>query len=121
MKKFILRALPIVMVLVVVIGTPVFALSDNILVPGGIEKGSIDTADRVIKNVWGTVLTVLQVLAVAAIVVAGVKYMFAGADEKANLKNGLLVLAVGAILVFGASTVVKLLIGAVNELNTNAK
>ena len=42
--------------------------------------------------------------------------MFAGADEKATIKQGLLILAIGAILVFGASTVVKLLIGAVNDV-----
>lgn len=116
MKKFILRALPIVMVLVVVFASPIFALDQNTTFNAAKTNESVGTVNTAINKVWGTILTVLQILAVAAIVVAGVKYMFAGADEKANLKNGLLVLAIGAILVFGASTVVRILMTAVNEL-----
>ncbi|MBO5476516.1 MAG: TrbC/VirB2 family protein [Clostridia bacterium] len=115
MKKFMLRVMPIIMVLLVVVATPVFALDLNETFNNNNAGGS-NTANRIINNVWGTVLLVLQILAVAAIVFAGVKYMFAGADEKATIKNGLLVLAIGAILVFGASTVVKLLMDVVSEV-----
>ncbi len=117
MKKFMLRVMPIVLVALVVLAGPVFALDIDNTFNHANDASATDTAGRVINNVWGTVLTVLQILAVAAIVFSGVKYMFAGADEKANIKNGMLVLVVGAILVFGASTVVKLLIGFVNEVN----
>ena len=110
MKKFILRALPILMVLALVWATPVFALDPDATFNHAKETNNIGTANKAISKVWGTILTVLQIAAVAAIVFSGVKYMFAGADEKATIKQGLL------ILVFGASTVVKLIVDATNEL-----
>ena len=116
MKKFILRALPVLMVLALVWATPVFALDIDSTFNHASETNNLTTANTAISRVWGTILTVLQIAAVAAIVFSGVKYMFAGADEKATIKQGLLILAIGAILVFGASTVVKLLIGAVNDV-----
>ena len=116
MKKFMLRVMPIIMVLLVVVATPVFALNiDNTFGQTNTNGGS-PTAQKIVNNVWGTVLLILQILSVAAIVFACVKYMFAGADEKATIKNGLIVLVIGAVLVFGASTVVSLLINVVNEV-----
>lgn len=116
MKKFMLRIIPVVLVALVVISNSVFALNIDQTFNQANQQSHSQTATNFINGVWGTVLTVLQILAVAAIVFSGVKYMFAGADEKANIKNGMLVLAIGAILVFGASTVVKLLIDTVEDV-----
>lgn len=110
MKKFMLRVMPIVLVALVMISGNVFAAID-IFNP----TGSVGEVENVVNNVWGTVLTVLRVLAVAAIVFAGVKYMFASAEGKADLKNGMVGLVVGAILVFGASIVVELIMSAANQ------
>lgn len=109
MKKFMLRVMPIVLVALLIVGN-VFAAVD-IYNP----SGSVGKIDQVVNNVWGTVLTVLRVLAVAAIVYAGVKYMFASADSKADIKGGMVGLVVGAILVFGASIVVQLIMDAANQ------
>ena len=38
--------------------------------------------------------------------------MFAAADDKAEIKQGLIGLAVGAILVFGASSIVQFILNA---------
>ncbi len=108
MKKFMLRVMPIVLVAVLVIGGNVFALDP--FNPSG-HVGNVESA---VNNIWGTVLTILRVLAVAAIVFAGVKYMFASAEGKADLKSGMIGLVVGAILVFGASIVVQLIMDAAN-------
>ena len=116
MKKFMLRALPVLMVLALVLATPVFALDIDSTFDHANDQSGSQTANDLVVGIWGTVLTVLQILAVAAIVFSGVKYMFAGADQKAEIKSGLLVLAIGAILVFGASTVVKLLVTSVEDL-----
>ena len=109
MKKFMLRVMPIVLVAFVLICGNVFAF--DIFNP----TGKVGDVENVVNNVWGTVLTILRVLAVAAIVFAGVKYMFASAEGKADLKNGMLGLVVGAILVFGASIVVELIMNAANQ------
>ena len=60
----------------------------------------------------------MQVLAVAAFCFAGVKYMFASADTKANLKNKMVGLMVGAVLVFGASSVISLITKVTSDIAT---
>ncbi len=114
MKKFMLRVMPIVLVALVLVVGPVFASGFNVLEDQ--PNSSIGTVDNAVQTIWGTVLTVLQVLAVAALVFAGVKYMFASADGKAEIKNGMLGLVIGAILVFGASAVIKMIISASREV-----
>lgn len=93
--------------------TPVFA---DISVDFPTGSGSIGTVDTGVKKVWGTVTTIVQILAFAAVVFAGLRYMFASADQKADIKKGLGMLAIGAILVFAASTVVKFVVSAANEI-----
>lgn len=123
-KKFMLRAIPVLLLVVVLISSPVFgfgnftdmdALNDNL---NNVQEGGnqSEALNKTIGGVWNTVVTVLQIAAVGAIIFAGVRYMFASASDKANIKNQLIILAVGAILVFGASTVVKLLMTATTEL-----
>ena len=73
-------------------------------------------AAQSVKKIWGTILLVLQVLAVAAFCFAGVKYMFASADTKANLKNRMVGLMVGAVLVFGATGVINLIVAIMSDV-----
>lgn len=119
MKKFILRILPIVLVAVLVLTTnTVSAITygdlRNTMNDARSGNYTVEAANSLIYRVWSVVSTVIQVLAIAAIVFAGVKYMFAGADEKATIKTGMLILVIGAVLVFGATTVVKIIANSVN-------
>ena len=114
MKKFMLRVMPIVLMAVLIIAPAVWAAPYNPL--NNNPANSITKVDDAVQKIWGTVLTVLQVCAVAALVFAGVKYMFASADGKADIKNGMMGLVIGAILVFGASAVIKLIINASTEI-----
>lgn len=115
MRKFMLRVMPIVLVALVLVVSPVFGANSAQDIINMADKG-VDSVDNAVSRIWGTVLTVLQICAVAAIVFAGVKYMFAAADQKAEIKNGLLGLVIGAILVFAASTVVQFIINATDEV-----
>lgn len=115
MKKFMLRVMPIVLVAFVLITSPVFCASAQDIMNKA-NGNVINNVDTAVSKIWGTVLTILQICAVAAIVFAGVKYMFAAADQKAEIKNGLIGLVVGAILVFAASTVVQFIINAADEV-----
>lgn len=45
--------------------------------------------------------------------------MFASADQKADIKKSMIILVLGAILVFGASTVAKFIMTATNEVIGN--
>ena len=113
MKKNVLKTLAIVLVMVLVVATPVFAIGQNFPSADG---NKIDKINIGAQKVWGTVTTIVQMLAFAAVVFAGVRYMFASADQKADIKKGLGMLTIGAILVFCASTVVKFITTAAGQV-----
>lgn len=62
-----------------------------------------------LKDTWATISVIVQILCVACVVFAGVRYMFASADQRADLKSGLSYLTIGAVLVFGAISIIKLI------------
>ena len=114
-KKIMLRVLPVLLLVVVVLASNVFAVSTDM--PTTDKKlGSVNDAAN---TIWGTVLLIFQILAIAAIVFAGIRYMFASADQKADIKKSMIILVLGAILVFGASTVAKFIMTATNEVIGN--
>ncbi len=122
-KKFLLRIIPVFVVLSIILTsvTGVFAFG-NFNDISEINKGAGTTGDGVtsvngaVNRVWKTVVTVLQILAVAAIVIAGVRYMFASADTKADIKGQTVGLVVGAVLVFGASFIVQFIINVTSDV-----
>lgn len=115
MKKL-LKILPVVMVVCMVV-TSVFAIdvptSGSDLVGNATGAGIVTGAAQ---NVWATVVTIVQILAIAAVVFAGLRYMFASADQKADIKKSMGVLAIGAVLVFGATVVLKFIQDATNQI-----
>ena len=119
-KKFILRAIPVLLLVVVLVASPVFA---NSVTDTGIstdmpeQGGGVSTVDTMATQIWGTVTTIAQIAAFAAIIFAGVRYMFASADTKADIKKQLVIIVVGALLVFGASTIVKILMNVLNDVS----
>lgn len=116
-KKIILRAIPVVIaclaVVTVVVGGNVSAISTD--VPS--SDGGLESINSLANSVWGTITVVAQILAFAAIIFAGIRYMFASADAKADIKKQTVILVVGAILVFGASTVVQILMNILNDVS----
>ena len=105
MKKLI-KILPVVMVVCMVV-TSVFAVSSENL-DAALQGGSTATnVTNAAKGIWNTVVTIVQILAVAAVVFAGLRYMFASADQKADIKKSMGILAIGAVLVFGATLILQ--------------
>ena len=76
--------------------------------PGDIEK--------TMKNTWATVATIVQILAVACVVFAGVRYMLSAADQRADIKQGMIFLAVGATIIFGATSLIRLVASSFNSI-----
>ena len=68
------------------------------------------------KNTWATVVVIVQILAVGCVVFAGLRYMFASADQRADIKQGLIYLGVGAVLVFAATTVISVVAKAAKDV-----
>lgn len=110
MKK-ILMAIMIVTVIGVFLGQ-VLAVTDPGYNPGLVD----DNIKGKTADVWATVAVVVRVAAVACVVFAGLRYMFASADQKADVKQGMIYLAIGAVLVFGATYVINLVVGSAKEI-----
>lgn len=113
MKKL-LKILPVVMVVCMVV-TSVFAITvpNSTDLSGGAASNTVSSAA---KGAWQTVVTIVRILAVAAVVFAGLRYMFASADQKADIKKSMGILAIGAALVFGATIVLDFISNATNEI-----
>lgn len=76
--------------------------------PSQIPSGNIEDVGKtkgIFDNVYTTVLFLIQVASVAGIIICGIRYMYASADAKADIKAGMMPLVIGIILVFCASTV----------------
>lgn len=101
-NKKIYKLFSIIMLLVMIFNVslvyadrPTEPLSQNV---------SGNKAITVTQKLWGTIKVIVQILAVVAIVVTGVRYMFASADGKADIKGQTVILVIGAVLVFAAAT-----------------
>lgn len=117
-KKIFLRVLPVLMICLVMFSfTFVFAATEPLDPNKALPSGQASTnLTRVTGKMWSTVLVIIQVLAVAAVVFAGLRYMFASADQKADIKKQLIILVIGAVLVFGASTVLSVIANVTKEV-----
>lgn len=118
-KKVFFRVIPVIFVLALVITSNVYGFNNfSTDKMQNLGNGSIKTADTAVNKIWGTVTLILQILAVAAIVFAGVRYMFASADGKADIKKQTIGLVVGAVLVFGASMIVSFIVNVTSDITT---
>ena len=100
--KILMKVMPVMMLLV--IGTTtVFGLSPELPTGGTAIEGVTGVAN----NIWQTVSVILQILAFAAIILAGVRYMFSSPEKKADIKGESVAIIIGAVLVFAGPTIIK--------------
>ena len=78
-------------------------------------KGTTSNAQTDVMNIGnqiiGIITTVGVVVAVVILLVLGIKYMMGSASEKAEYKKTMIPYLVGAILIFGASAITKVVVG----------
>lgn len=75
--------------------------------PSGAQSDLTDIGNKLI----GIITTVGVVVAVIVLLVLGIKYMMGSASEKAEYKKTMIPYLVGAILIFGASAITKVIVG----------
>ena len=95
------------------ISTTVFAVDPNAII-GNMEQGNnVDTGR--ISTIGGQIANILStigiIVAVIVLLVLGIKYMMGSASEKAEYKKTMIPYLVGAILIFGASAITKVVVG----------
>lgn len=116
MRKFNkVMAVMVVFVAICAFVAPVFGITYDKNVLSNANGASSDV-ETLVNNVWGTVALVVQVVAIACVVFAGLRYMFASADAKADIKKQTVILVIGAVLVFGATWIIQIIANATNDM-----
>lgn len=72
-------------------------------------------------EIGNTIISIMQVLgtviAVVAIMVIGIRYMFGSLQDRANFKETMIPYLIGAIMVFAIPTILKVIFDLVNSIN----
>ena len=114
MKKL-TKVLSVVMITIMMVSyfsTAVLAIATDPNTFDG-KSNTIDSSqiNGFMNSVINIVSMVGSAVAIIALIILGIKYMMGSAEEKAEYKKSFVPLLVGAILVFGAATVAKIIVG----------
>lgn len=108
MKKSIkIISILLIALMMIAIATPVFATITTESKPSEIVKPDMNNTENITGiggKITGIIRVVGTIVAVAILVVLGIKYMMGSAEEKAEYKKTLFPYIVGAILIFAASS-----------------
>lgn len=94
-----------IIMMVCMLGTVVFATeggSPNDIKP---TYEGVDGIKTLGGKLMGILSTIGMVIAVLILMILGIKYMMGSAEEKAEYKKTMIPYLIGAILIFGASTI----------------
>ncbi len=91
----------VIVVMIATICSNVFAVTNPASLTG---KGTTEF-DKLGNKIIGAIQAIGSIVAVAILVVLGVKYMMGSAEEKAEYKKTMIPYIIGAVLVFMASNI----------------
>lgn len=77
--------------------------------------GDIQTVGQ---KIMGIINTVGVVIAVVILMILGIKYMMGSAEEKAEYKKTMIPYIIGAVLIFGATTIANAVYNFANGFNS---
>ena len=116
MKKKILITLTITIILTTFFST-VYAGGID---PTGIVKEPTKEGVNTLYSLGNIIIGIFQVvgvgMALVALLVLGISYMYSSPNEKAEIKNKLIPFVIGGTLLFGSSTLIKLVEQFVNAI-----
>ena len=115
------KAIIVVIMLLMVIFSntkPIMAVNDVEEPNSGWTSNDVAGKDigKSANNIWATIVLVLEVVSVTLFLITGIRYMFASADQKADLKKSMFATVLGVILVFGTTYVVKFFMTVSSEI-----
>lgn len=112
-KKIKIVSTTLSIVLLVAMLSTISMAFDPASIASGISGTSTKAQGSVVSignQIIGIITTVGVVVAVVILLVLGIKYMMGSASEKAEYKKTMIPYLVGAILIFGASAITKVII-----------
>ena len=131
MKKYIFKVISILLfsaIMILGISSQVKADGIDDVISGGKEfinsgnNGDVSIDESKLKSTSDSVYNILLITSfiVAAIigVILGIKYMMAGVEEKADVKNALMIYVIGSVVAFGAFGIWKVIVSFLNWVNT---
>ena len=97
------------------LSTTVFAASDIIdsLNPDYEDQSGLTTVGQKIISIISTVAIVISVI---VLLIIGIKYMMGSASEKAEYKKTMIPYLVGAIIIFGAGAIAKVVVNLATSI-----
>ena len=112
LAKKVLAVLVMALLVVAVFNTYAFAIDAEGIAGQltGTATPASDSVTNVGNQIIGIITTVGVVVAVIVLLVLGIKYMMGSASEKAEYKKTMIPYLVGAILIFGASAITKVVV-----------
>jgi hypothetical protein len=90
--------------------TYVLATTPSMPTPGGTPPSFVAP----IGQILGAIQSIGYAFAVGMLIVLGIKYVMASAQEKADLKKGMLSYVIGAIMIAGAATIPGVIAGMIS-------
>ena len=67
------------------------------------------------SRIFNTVSTIIQVVAVAGVIITGLKYLLSPAEARANLKKRMIYTIIGIVLVVSGAQIVKFIVKVTQE------
>ena len=118
-KTYKVLSILMIVLMIVFTCTNVFAAEagtsiDTSFLEGIKANEDLGDADDKMQSIGSTILTIVtnaaMILAVVIVAVLGVKYMMGSTEEKAEYKKTMIPYLVGAVLVFGAGAIGKMVV-----------
>ena len=128
MRKKIVLSLIILLMMCVISATCVYANQSegvDAIIDSMKEASTPDGTDSGIAGSINDVIGMLQIagtgIALVVVTMLGIKYMLAAPSEKANVKQQIMPILIGCILVFGAVTIVSAITDFSSVIDSSVK
>ncbi len=117
-NKFIkISIISILIVLIISFAFASYGFSAGDLTGSGASVGGANTQIKgVVNNIVKILTTVGSITSVVVLVVLGIKYMVGSIEEKSQYKKSLMPYVIGAIMVFGVSTITGIIYNVAQKL-----
>ena len=113
------RVVMLLVLILVIIGTTSYGTFDpNYYKPSDVQTWKETPAIEIGSKIVGVVMIIGTIVAVATLIVLGIKYMIGSVEEKAEYKKSMIPYLIGAVMVFSISTFLTIIMNMTNNLFT---
>lgn len=114
MKKTKVSLLILILVATITTMFPIISRASATIEPNSYEPGKLQESDVAgFEAFGGSIASVIQIIgtmvSVATMMIIGIRYIIASADEKAEYRERMIPYFIGAVLLFGASNIVNII------------